>query len=70
MWKYEHEKQVVTLNKISLIVEKNNFKDKCLMGFGLFLGAVRQKKLNTILLISFKRFDKIQKFQLGRVKQV
>lgn len=44
---YSYEGQKVTLSIINDILEKNKFKKKCPMGFGLFLGCIRQGKLNT-----------------------
>lgn len=49
MTTYNHEEQKNTLFKLENILKENNFKEKCHMGFGLFLGAIRQKKLNTFL---------------------
>tara|TARA_R100001463_G_scaffold118662_1_gene174454 strand:+ start:51 stop:695 length:645 start_codon:yes stop_codon:yes gene_type:complete len=42
---YENQKTV--LNEIHEILKRNSFLDKCTIGFGTFLGAYRQKKLNT-----------------------
>ena len=44
---YSYENQKITLSIISDVLEKYHFKEKCPMGFGLFLGCVRQGKLNT-----------------------
>lgn len=44
---YSYEEQKTTLKEIHEILKQNNFLDKCTIGFGTFLGAYRQKKLNT-----------------------
>lgn len=44
---FSYENQKNTLLIISNILDKLSFKKKCQMGFGLFLGCIRQGSLNT-----------------------
>ena len=44
---FDYESQKKTLFLVSEILEKNHFKKKCNMGFGLFLGCIRSGNLNT-----------------------
>jgi len=46
---YSYEEQKKTLEQIHQVLLNNNFLSKCPIGFGTFLGAYRQKKLNTSL---------------------
>lgn len=44
---FSYENQKKTLSLISEILDRLKFKPKCQMGFGLFLGCIRQGSLNT-----------------------
>jgi len=46
---YLYENQQKIIQEAHQILEENSFLDKCTIGFGTFLGAYRQKKLNTSL---------------------
>jgi phosphorylcholine metabolism protein LicD len=46
---YLYEEQKQALLEIHEVLSDNNFLQKCQIGFGTFLGAYRQKKLNTSL---------------------
>tara|TARA_B100000963_G_scaffold361655_1_gene398473 strand:+ start:2767 stop:3405 length:639 start_codon:yes stop_codon:yes gene_type:complete len=46
---YSYQEQKKVLQEIHQTLVENNFLEKCQIGFGTFLGAYRQKKLNTSL---------------------